>query len=144
MKKTKMIFICTGNSARSVMGEALVRHYAGESYDVFSAGMEPKGINPYTIQVLQEKGISLAGATSDNLRKYLGHQHFGVVVTVCDHAEQSCPRTWLQAQNHLHWSFEDPAACEGSHEEKLAKFREVRDLIDEQVREWLAHQGILV
>lgn len=142
MSKTKALFLCTGNSARSQMAEGFLRHYAGDRYEVYSAGLEPKGINPFTIQVMAEIGIAIDDQTSDDLRKYLGHKHFGLVVTVCDHAEANCPRVWLQAQNHLHWSFEDPAAFDGSDSAKLAKFREVRDQIDKQVQNWLAGQEV--
>ncbi|MDV7391771.1 arsenate reductase ArsC, partial [Arthrospira platensis SPKY1] len=100
-----------------------------------------QGINPYTVRVMEEKGISLAEQTSDHIRTYLGHAHFGVVVTVCDHAEQNCPRTWLQAQNHLHWSFEDPAAFQGTDAEKMGRFRTVRDQIESQIQSWLSEQG---
>jgi arsenate reductase len=142
MSKTKVLFLCTGNSARSQMAEGFLRHYAGGRFEPHSAGLDPKGINPYTIRVMAERGIPIDDQSSDDLRKYLGHMHFGTVVTVCDHAEKNCPRVWLQAQNHLHWSFEDPAAFEGSDDAKLAKFREVRDLMDEQIRHWLAEQSV--
>jgi len=125
------------------MAERFLRHYAGDHFEPHSAGLDPKGINPYTIRVMTERGIAIDDQSSDDLRKYLGHMHFGVVVTVCDHAEKNCPHVWLQAQNHLHWSFEDPAAFEGSDDAKLAKFREVRDLIDKHIRDWLAEQGVL-
>ncbi|MCA9980026.1 MAG: arsenate reductase ArsC [Anaerolineales bacterium] len=142
--QAKFLFICTGNSARSQMAEGLLRYLAGDHFQVYSAGVEPKGVNPYAIQAMDERGISLAGQSSDNLRQYLGHTHFGYVVTVCDHAEESCPRVWLQAQNHMHWAFEDPAAFEGTPEETLAKFREVRDQIEAKLMSWLAEQGIAV
>lgn len=144
MSKAKILFLCTGNSARSQMAEAFIRLYAGEHFEPYSAGMEPKGINPYTIRVLEERGISVDGHTSDALRTYLGHTYFGYVVTVCDHAEQNCPRSWLQAQNHIHWSFEDPAAFAGSDEDTTAKFRDIRDQIEERICGWLAGQGIPV
>lgn len=104
--------------------------------------MEPRGIHPYTILVMQERGITLDGQESVDLGDYLGQMHFGTVVTVCDRAEQSCPRAWLQAQNHLHWSFSDPAAFEGSEQAKLARFREIRDQIDAKIRGRLLEQGI--
>ncbi len=142
MRKAKILFLCTGNSARSQMAEAFVRRYAGDHFEPYSAGMEPKGIHPLTVRVLEERGISLDGHDSVDLRTYRGHMHFGTVVTVCDQAEQSCPRAWLQAQNHLHWSFEDPAAFEGTDEEKLARFREIRDQIEAKILDWLAEQDI--
>lgn len=139
MNKARVLFLCTGNSARSQMAEALLRHHKGDYFDVFSAGLEPKGINPYTVRVMNEMGIDISQQYSKSLREYLGHMLFTYVVTVCDHAEETCPTTFLtDAQGrHLHWSFEDPAAFEGSDEQKLEKFRHVRDLIDTQIREWV-------
>jgi arsenate reductase len=138
MAKTKVLFLCTGNSARSQMAEAFLRKYGGESFEAHSAGLEPKGLNPYTIQVMEEIGIPLDGHTSKDLRTYLGYVNFGYLITVCDHAEKNCPTTFLGMSQRLHWSFEDPAAFEGSHEEKLAKFRQVRDQIQEKVQQWLS------
>jgi arsenate reductase (thioredoxin) len=142
--KSKFLFICTGNSARSQMAEGLLRHLAGAYFQVYSAGVEPKGINPFATEAMALRGISIAGQSSENLRQYLGHTHFGYVVTVCDHAEQSCPRVWLQAQNHMHWAFRDPAAFVGTPEETLAEFVAVRDEIEAKLREWLAEKDIPV
>jgi arsenate reductase len=138
MQKTKVIFLCTGNSARSQMAEAFLRHYAGERFEVYSAGLEPKGINPYTRRVMEEKGYSLEGQTSKDVRQYLGRVNFGYVITVCDNAEKNCPTTFLGVSQRLHWSFEDPAAYEGSEEETLAKFRQVRDQIEARIQEFIA------
>jgi arsenate reductase len=137
MNKIKVLFLCTGNSARSQMAEAFLRHYAGDQYEAHSAGLEPKGINPLTVQVMDEVGISLEGQTSKDVRVYLGHVNFGYLITVCDHAEKNCPTTFLGISQRLHWSLEDPAAFEGPEEEKLAKFRQVRDQINDHVRTWL-------
>jgi arsenate reductase len=142
MNKTKVLFLCTGNSARSQMAEAYLRHYAGDRFEAHSAGLEPKGVNPYTVRVMEEAGISLEGQYSKDVRVYLGHVNFGYLITVCDHAEKNCPTTFLGISQRLHWSLEDPAAFEGTDGEKLAKFREVRDQIDEAVRSWLEVQGI--
>ena len=142
-KKPKVLFLCTGNSARSQMAEGFLRHYAGNRFDIHSAGTEPKGINPLAIKVMAEKGISIENQTSDSIRKYLGNQYFGIVVTVCDRAEKNCPRVWLDAQDrHIRWGLEDPAAFEGDEEAKLAKFREIRDIIDETVQGYLLENGI--
>lgn len=137
MAKQKLIFICTGNSARSQMAEAYLRHHAGDRFESYSAGLDPKGVNPYTARVMQEVGISVADHDSNSIRDYLGKVHFGYVVTVCDHAEKNCPRSWLAGSNHLHWGFEDPAEFVGSEEEKVAKFREVRDQIEQKIVSWL-------
>ena len=136
-KKTKMIFLCTGNSARSQMAEAFLRKYAGDRFEVHSAGLEPKGINPFTVRVMEEIGISLEGHESKSVGKYLGREHFTYLFTVCGQAEEKCPRTFLTSGIHAHWDFEDPAAFEGSEEAKLEKFREIRDQIDQRIQTWL-------
>jgi arsenate reductase len=141
MNKTKVLFLCTGNSSRSQMAEALLRKYAGDKYDVYSAGLEPKGINPLTQQVMQEIGINLKGHSSKHVSEYMGKFHFGYLITVCSDAEAKCPSTFPDISNRLHWSLEDPAAFNGSDNEKLKKFREVRDQIDKQIKKWLAEQN---
>jgi arsenate reductase len=138
MTKTKVLFLCTGNSARSQMAEALLKKYAGDKYDVYSAGLEPQGINPYTERVMQEIGISIAGQYSKNVREYMGKLNFGYLITVCSDAEEKCPATFPGISHRLHWSSEDPAAFTGSDEEKLQKFRDVRDQIDQQIKNWPA------
>ncbi len=138
MTKTNVLFLCTGNSARSQMAEALLRKYAGDKYDVYSAGLEPQGINPYAERVMQEIGVSLAGQYAKHVREYMGKLHFGYLITVCSDAEEKCPATFPDISHRLHWSFEDPAAFVGSDTEKLQKFREVRDQIDEKIKNWLA------
>jgi len=138
MPKTKVLFLCTGNSARSQMAEAFLRQYAGDRYEAFSAGLEPRGINPNTRAVMAEVGFDLEGQWSKGVSEYLGKTNFGYLITVCDHAEKNCPTTFLGISNRLHWSFEDPAAFQGDEAQTLAKFREVRDQIDRRIKEWLA------
>ena len=142
MPRTKVLFLCTGNSARSQMAEALLRKLASDRFEAFSAGLEPKGINPYTRRVMEEVGIDLAGQWSKDVTEYLGKVNFGYLITVCDHAEKNCPTTFLGVSNRLHWSLEDPAAFQGSDEQTLAKFREVRDDIDKRMQAWLASQPV--
>lgn len=136
--KPKVLFLCTGNSARSQMAEAYLRHYAGDRFEIFSAGLDPKGINPYTVRVMDEVGISLGDQWSKDVKEYLGHINFGYLITVCNNAEKNCPRTFLGVSKRLHWDLEDPATFVGSEDETLAKFREVRDQIDAKVRLWIA------
>lgn len=141
MTRPNILFLCTGNSARSQMAEAFARRYAGEHFEVFSAGIEPKGINPFTIQVMNEIGYNLDGHTSKGTKEFMGRMMFRYLVTVCDEADRECPRAlWANHGTKLHWSFEDPAAFEGTDEQKLAKFREVRDQIERQVREWVTSE----
>jgi arsenate reductase len=140
--KPKVLFLCTGNSARSIMAEALLRHHAGDVYEVYSAGLAPKGINPYTVRVLSEKNIDMTGQYSKDVMEYLGRLSVAYLITVCAHAEANCPTVFLGMNERMHWYFEDPAAVQGSDEEKLTKFREVRDQIDQKIQEWLAEQQV--
>ncbi len=140
MSKAKVLFLCTGNSARSQMAEALLRKHGGDRYDAYSAGTEPKGIHPYTERVMDEAGVNLSGQHSKHVKEYMGQMHFAYVITLCDEAEKSCPTIFPGMGQRLHWSFEDPAAFAGSNDEKLAKFREVRDRIEGQIKEWLTER----
>jgi arsenate reductase (thioredoxin) len=140
ISQTRVLFLCTGNSARSQMAEAFLRKYAGERFEAHSAGLEPKPLHPLTVKVMEEIGVDMSGHTSKGFETYLGKMLFQYLITVCDEAEKNCPTTWPGVSNRLHWYFEDPAAFTGTEEEKLAKFRQVRDQIDEKVRAWLAEQ----
>jgi arsenate reductase len=135
-RKPWVLFLCTGNSARSQMAEAFLRKHAGDRFEVHSAGLEPKGIHPCARQVMEEAGISLDGHRSKSLDEYFMKTHIGYLVTVCANAEERCP-FMPGARVHMHWPFEDPAAFEGTEKEKLAKFREVRDLIERRILAWL-------
>ncbi len=137
MNRARVLFLCTGNSARSQMAEALLRQLASDRFEVYSAGLEPKGVHPLTRQVLAEIGIDSRDQTSKDLAQFLGRVHFGYVITVCANAEARCP-IFPGVGVRLHWPFDDPAAAEGSNEERLAVFRRVRDEIEAQVRTWLA------
>ncbi len=143
MDKTNVLFLCTGNSARSQMAEAWLRHFAGQRFEAFSAGLEPKGLHPYTLRVMQEVGLDLRGQWSKGVAEYMGRKHFGYLITVCSQADANCPTTFPGVGQRLHWDFEDPAAFVGSEEETLAKFRQVRDAIADRLRGWLAEQGVL-
>jgi arsenate reductase len=134
---TNVLFLCTGNSARSQMAEAFLRQLGGDAFQAFSAGLEPKGLNPFTVRVMDEVGIDISSYRSKGIDEYLGKEHFQYMVTVCHDAEQNCPRVWPGVNTRLHWSFEDPAVFEGTEEEKLEKFRQVRDLIRTRVEEWV-------
>ena len=139
MNKTKVLFLCTGNSARSQMAEAFLRKYAGERFEVYSAGLAPKTIHPMTIRVMEEMGIDMSGHTSKSLDQFMGRAHFGYLITVCSDAEESCP-IFPGMGVRLHWPIEDPAKFQGSEAEKLAKFRQVREEIEAKVRSWLGEQ----
>jgi arsenate reductase len=137
MNKPKILFLCTTNSARSQMAEAFLKNFGGERFEAYSAGFEPKAIHPYTEQVMEEIGIPLTGQYSKSFREYMGKVHFAFLITVCAEAEKNCPTTFPGIGQRLHWSCEDPAAFEGSDEEKMEKFRQIRDEIAARVKEWL-------
>lgn len=138
----KVLFLCTGNSARSQMAEGYLRHVAGDRLQAISAGIAPKGINPLAVEAMTEIGIDISRQTSKDVATLLG-QHIPYVVTVCDNAKERCPifpGTWT----FLHWSLEDPAQAAGTHDEKLAVFRRVRDQIIEHIdREFAADSATL-
>ncbi len=142
MDKERVLFLCTGNSARSQMAEAFLRRYGGERFQAYSAGLEPKGLNPFTIRVMDEAGIDVSGQASKSVNEYLGKVQFRYVITVCDDADKNCPLIWFEGSTRMHWSFEDPAKTVGTEEEKLAKFRKVRDLIEKRIKAWAAETNI--
>jgi arsenate reductase len=119
------------------MAEALLRHHAGDRFDVFSAGLEPKPIHPLTTKVISEKGIDTSAQRSKNVGEYLDRERFEYVIIVCDGANRSCPSGFPGVEHRLFWPFEDPAAFEGSEQERLEKFRHVRDQINARIRTWL-------
>jgi arsenate reductase len=125
--KPKVLFLCTGNSARSQMAEGFLRHIAGHKYEVLSAGIEPKGLNPLAVQAMREAGIDISNQRSTDARELLGTP-IQFVVTVCSSAKEKCP-VFPGTVKFLHWDLEDPAAAAGAPEEKLAVFRRVRDEI---------------
>ena len=139
--KSTVLFLCSGNSARSQMAEALLRHHAGDRFDVFSAGLEPRGVNPLTVAVMDEIGIDIRQQRSKSVSEFLGKASISCAIFVCPRAEQSCPRMYPFATKALSWPFDDPSADVGSPEDKLHKFREVRDQIDRKIRAWLASAG---
>jgi arsenate reductase len=133
--KVKVLFLCTGNSARSQMAEGYLRHVAGDRFEAVSAGIEPKGLNPLAVEAMHEIGIDISGQRSKDVREFLG-QAIPYVITVCDNAREHCP-IFPRTYKFLHWSLEDPAAARGTHEEKLAVFRRVRDEIARRIEQEL-------
>ena len=113
-----------------------MRKYADDKYEAYSAGLEAQGIHKYTKKVMEEKGIDISDQYSKALKKYLGKEHFGVLITVCEKAEEECP-VFPGVSTRLYWPFDDPRSFEGSEEEKIEKFREIRDEIEEKIKEWL-------
>ncbi len=127
-----MLFLCTHNSARSQMAEGVLRHLAGDRFEVHSAGTEATAVRPQAIEVMCELEIDISGQESKTLERYLG-QPFDYVITVCDEANEACP-VFPGAIRRLHWSFEDPAQATGSEEERRCVFRSVRKQIVERIR----------
>ena len=137
MEKDRVLILCTGNAARSQMAEAFLKKYAGDQFEAYSAGSEPKGIHPLTRKVMEEVGLALNDQYSKGVKDFLGKMIFQYLIIVCAKAEQHCPTTFPGIMQRIYWPFEDPVAFTGSEEEKLAKFREVRDKIEERVKLWL-------
>jgi len=138
MPKLKVLVLCTGNSCRSILTEALLRRRAGDRFEVSSAGTEPKGIHPLTKQVLEEVEIDTSGLRSKSLAEFLGKDVFHYVIIVCHSADETCPRIFPGMRERLYWPFDDPPATVGDESQKLAKFREVRDAIDRRLADWIA------
>lgn len=138
-RKPRVLFICSGNTARSQMAQAMLEKYGEGRFDVMSAGLEPGVVNPLTVRALQEKGFSTDHLEAKGTTPLLG-QHFTYVVTVCDRAEKNCP-IFPFAVKRESWPFDDPAAAEGTDEERLAVFRRVRDQIEDKVRSWVDTQA---
>lgn len=131
---TRVLFVCTGNSARSLMAEALLRRHGGDRFEVHSAGTEPRGVNPLTLRALAERGIDASWARSKSVDEFRG-QTFDYVITVCDQARQVCP-VFPGVHQSLHWGYEDPAEATGTEEERLAVFRRVLLAMSERVAQF--------
>jgi arsenate reductase (thioredoxin) len=138
-QRSRVLFLCTHNSARSQMAEGLLRQLAGDRFEVMSAGTEATHIRPLAIRAMDEIGIDISGQESKTLDRYLD-EPFDYVITVCDDANEACP-FFPGAANRLHWSFEDPSRVESSEEERLAVFRSVRDRIRERIEDDLVATG---
>ena len=126
--KKRVLFLCTGNSARSQMAEALLRYRAGEKFDVFSAGTHPKGLHPRSVEVMNELGIDIANHSSKDVAGF-ANERFDYVITVCDRAKQQCPV--FPGAEPIHWGFDDPA--DAAPNRQLAEFRRIRDEIGQRL-----------
>jgi arsenate reductase len=122
------------------MAEAFLREYAGDRFEAYRAGLEPRWIHPYVWRVMTEIGITLHGQYPRPVEQYMGRVHFGHLITVCAHAEANCPSVFPGVARREHWPFEDPAAFAGSPDQRIEKFREVRDEIADRVRAWVDEQ----
>ena len=131
MIKPRVLFLCTGNSARSQMAEGMARLLSDDKLEAFSAGTHPKGLHHMAIKAMAEIGVDISHQRSKGVEPFDG-QSFDYVITVCDRANEECP-VWPGARARIHWSFDDPAAATGSDGERLAVFRRVRDEIRQRV-----------
>jgi arsenate reductase len=139
-RKTRVLFLCTQNSARSQMAEGLLRHLAGDRFEVFSAGISPSGeIHPYAVRVMEEVGVDVGDQYPKGLRTYLGKVGFNYLIIVCARAERDCPKTFPGVGTTLTWIFDDPRGEGVPEGERLEKFREVRDEIELKIKDWLEH-----
>ena len=136
MRMPRVLFLCTGNAARSQMAEGLLRHLAGDRFEVFSAGTEPVGVHPFAVEVMREIGVDIAAHRSKPSKEFLG-QSFAYVITVCDRAKERCG-IFPGAVQRLDWALDDPAAATGTATERLAAFRRIRDQIEQRVRSFIA------
>ena len=134
--KQRVLFLCTGNSARSQMAEGLLRDLASERMEVFSAGTAPRGLNSLAVQVMAEIGIDITHQRSKSVDEYVDKE-FDYVITLCDEANETCP-TFHFAKQRFHWGFKDPARATGSNEERLEAFRRIRDEIRAALRDFIA------
>src|SRR5262245_3161277 len=136
-KKPNVLVLCTGNYCRSQMAEVFLRQSAGEQFNVFSAGTEPKGeIHPLAVRVMAEAGIDISQQRSKGLKEFLGRLPVRYLIIVCDGANQSCPRVFPGLVERLFWPFDDPAKFQGTPEETLGEYRRVRDQIRERIVQW--------
>lgn len=143
-RKENVLILCTGNSCRSQIAEAFLRHMADDRYNVYSAGMNPQDeVNPLAVEVMAEIGIDISAQKPKSVKDFLGKQFIQWLLIVCNKANMTCPRVWpmLEDQKRLYWPFHDPAEATGTHEEQLAVFRKVRDQIRDKLTEWLAEQA---
>jgi arsenate reductase (thioredoxin) len=138
-KRSRILFLCTHNSARSQMAEGLLRAIAGDRFEAHSAGTEATHVRALAVRAMDEVGVDITGQESKTLERYL-QEPFEYVITVCDDANEACP-FFPGARNRLHWSLEDPSRAEGSDDERLAIFRRVRDEIRERIEQELVNRN---
>ena len=141
MQREQVIFLCTGNSCRSQMAEGFLRFLAGERYEVFSAGLEPREVNPLAIRVMAERGIDISCQESKSIDLFLGRKTFHRAIFVCRRAEENCPSVYPFALNKYSWPLDDPAATLGDEQTRLREFRRVRDEIEHKIKDWLEMTG---
>lgn len=133
-----VLFVCSQNSARSQMSEGWLRHLAGDRYKVYSAGIAATEVNPLAVQAMMQAGVDISDQTCNHTDEYLGKLSVTYLIIVCDRAAEQCPTVWPGVKMRFFWPFPDPASVEGSEEEKLAAFCDVRDQIKHKIENWLS------
>jgi len=141
--KTKVLFVCIHNSARSQMAEAFMNRYCSDEYEAQSAGLEPGMLNPLVVEAMAEEGIDLAPAQTKSVSEMIERgERFDYIVTVCDETSaERCP-VFPGSGGRVHWGFADPSQFQGIHTEKLAAVREVRDAIAQRIHEWCEEKNV--
>ena len=141
MRKQKVLFLCTQNSARSQMAEGFLRHLAGDHFEVYSAGIDPTDeVHPCAVEAMREVGKDISDQYPKGLRTYLGKEFFNYLIIVCARAEERCPKTFPGVGTTFSWIFEDPRRDEEiPYHSMLERFREVRDEIELKINDWLEH-----
>jgi len=134
----KILILCTGNSSRSQIAEGYFRKYLGDMAEIYSAGLEVHGVNPFAIAVMKEDGIDISHHTSNNVNEY-SEINFDYVITVCDNARERCPY-FPSGAKKFHHNFPDPAKARGSEEEVTVQFRKVRDMIKDYVKKFIKEE----
>jgi len=134
----KVLFVCIHNSARSQMAEAFLNKSGSGKFTAESAGIEPGSLNPIVIEAMLEAGLDISKNTCDSVDSFIPRsEEFDYVITVCDEmSAERCP-TFPGATKHLHWGFPDPSGLQGTKEEKLSRTREIRDLIEARIKQWI-------
>ena len=138
--RERVLILCTGNSARSQMAEGILRNIASDRFDVESAGVAPSRVRPEAVEAMRDIGIDISSHRSKSVDEFAGRQ-FDYIITVCDNAKESCP-VFPGNATRIHWSFDDPAAVEGTDEEKLAVFRRVRDEIKMRITKFAEQRQV--
>ena len=139
MNKKSVLFICVHNSARSQMAEAFLKKYAGDRFDVESAGLEPGELNPIVVEVMKEVGIDISqNKTKSVFDFYKQGKQYDYVITVCDESQSGACPVFPGKGERLHWGFPDPSSFTGSFEEKLKKTIEIRNQIEAKIKDWLS------
>jgi arsenate reductase len=136
--KANILVVCTQNSARSQMAEAYLRKYAGDRFNVMSAGVHPSRVHPLTIRTLEEAGFDASRHEAKSIKQFLGKLHVHYLIVVCGKAEKECPSAFPGLLERLFWPFDDPAAVEGDENERIEAFRKVRDEIEARVKDWVS------